>query len=341
MAALIDDQTENLKLPLPHPDNLQTSDCRRIRKSLEMVDAAIAENGRTTSQALAQKANTADIPAPATAAPRAPGTAAAGTSGKWAREDHVHAAQTIPQAASAAPKAHGTATVGTSSKFAREDHVHPSNNTDTHWTSHLYAGTSTGNANAATANGATHLIICDNSTVRDRRLIKGAGATSVTSDANGAITINSTNTTYGVATQSANGLLSAADKKKLDGIAAGAQVNNTNVTPRTGNRGAMAGSEEAAALTNSQTININTRDCCNISTTGAVTLTFQAAGANVAAVKLLTLKAAGATTLTISGAVWASNGPAPVWGTAGKILVLAAFFTNGRVVLNVVDNTQA
>lgn len=33
-----------------------------------------------------------------------------------------------------------------------------------------------------------------------------------------------TNTTYGVATQAANGLLSAADKKKLDGIAAGANA---------------------------------------------------------------------------------------------------------------------
>ncbi len=34
-----------------------------------------------------------------------------------------------------------------------------------------------------------------------------------------------TNTTYGAATQSADGLMSAADKKKLDGIAAGAQAN--------------------------------------------------------------------------------------------------------------------
>ena len=97
-------------------------------------------------------------------------------------------------------------------------------NTDTHWTSHLYAGASNGNANAATTNGNTYLIICDNSTARDRRLIKGTGATTVTSDANGVITIHSTdnNTTYSVATQSANGLMSAADKKKLDGIAAGA-----------------------------------------------------------------------------------------------------------------------
>lgn len=35
-----------------------------------------------------------------------------------------------------------------------------------------------------------------------------------------------TNTTYGAATQSTNGLMSSADKKKLDGIAEGAQVNS-------------------------------------------------------------------------------------------------------------------
>lgn len=121
-----------------------------------------------------------------------------------------------PAAATAAPKAHGTATVGTSAKYAREDHVHPSNNTDTHWTSHLYAGTGAA-ANAATANGATKLAICDNSTVRNTVTIKGAGAASVASDAAGNITITGTNTTYGAATQTANGLMTAADKKKLDG----------------------------------------------------------------------------------------------------------------------------
>ena len=67
-----------------------------------------------------------------------------------------------------------------------------------------------------------------------------------------------TNTTYSVATQSANGLMSAADKKKLDGIAAGAQKNtvtgvkgnaesayrtgNINLTPA--NIGAAAASHE-------------------------------------------------------------------------------------------------
>lgn len=39
------------------------------------------------------------------------------------------------------------------------------------------------------------------------------------------VTISAKDTTYSVATQSANGLMSSADKKKLDGIASGAQVN--------------------------------------------------------------------------------------------------------------------
>ena len=64
--------------------------------------------------------------------------------------------------------------------------------TDTHYTTHLYAGASNGNANATTTNGNTYLIACDNTTARDRINIKGTGATSVTSDANGVITVNST-----------------------------------------------------------------------------------------------------------------------------------------------------
>ena len=64
------------------------------------------------------------IPAAATATPKAPGTAAVGTSTKYAREDHVHASQSVPAAATATPKAPGTAAVGTSAKYAREDHVH-------------------------------------------------------------------------------------------------------------------------------------------------------------------------------------------------------------------------
>lgn len=65
------------------------------------------------------------VPVAGSTTPKAPGTAAVGTSTKYAREDHIHPTQTVPTAATATPKAPGTAAVGTSTKYAREDHVHP------------------------------------------------------------------------------------------------------------------------------------------------------------------------------------------------------------------------
>ena len=66
---------------------------------------------------------------------------------------------------------------------------------DTHSTTHLYAGSGS-NANAATTNGNTKLTVTDDSTVRNSITIKGTGATTVTSDKNGVVTINSINTVY-------------------------------------------------------------------------------------------------------------------------------------------------
>lgn len=188
-------------------------------------------------------------------------------------------------------------------------------NTDTHWTTTMYAGAKDAKSNAATTNGNAYIKLFDNSTVRSQLNIKGSGATRVTTDANGAIIINSTdtnttysklsqftndsgfitgitkgmvttalgytpptkdtntwnalkgstksaagtagyapapaagaanrylrcdgtwqvppdnNTTYGAATQSANGLMTAADKKKLDGIANGANKYSLPASP--------------------------------------------------------------------------------------------------------------
>ena len=481
-----------------------------IDRLSELV-AEIAANRTSLDALVSAKANQADLVALANRVTPLEKNATQSASGLMsasdkAKLDGIAAGATNteapPQAATEAPKAHGTAAVGASAKYAREDHVHPSNNTDTHWTSHLYVGTGTGNANAVTANGATYLILCDNSTVRDRRLIRGTGSVTVASDPSGNITINGTdtnttygpmtgasitangeaglvpapaagtatrylrsdgtwqvppdsNTTYGAATQAAAGLMSAADKVKLDGIAAGAQVNpnmalylaltggtmtgrltiqmagnslilknpddvrasattaqrwtyieyvdkngarigslvhghstaglaNTYIEtygqnnagasigvqieangvasgycpnppvsdssnkmattswsiPKAQNRGTPAGYETVSSLSNSQIININSADCINLATSGAVTLTFTAAAATQRAIKVLCLTASAATTLTISGAVWANNGSAPTWGDAGKILVLLAHFVGGRVVLSVVDNTQ-
>ena len=79
--------------------------------------------------------------------------------------------------------------------------------TDTHYTTGLkVCSSASGTANAAATNGNVRINILDNTTVRDSHLIKGTGATSVTSDASGVITINSTNTTYSTGTTSTAGL---------------------------------------------------------------------------------------------------------------------------------------
>lgn len=86
----------------------------------------------------------------------------------------------------------GTITInGTATK------LYAPTNTDTHYTTGLkVTNSATATANAAASNGSVYLNVLDNTTVRDSHLIKGTGATSVSSDANGVITINSTNTTY-------------------------------------------------------------------------------------------------------------------------------------------------
>ena len=67
--------------------------------------------------------------------------------------------------------------------------------TDTHYVTHLYAGEGTA-ANAETTNGNTKLTVVDDTTPRDSVRIKGTGGTTVTSDANGVVTINSTDVSY-------------------------------------------------------------------------------------------------------------------------------------------------
>ena len=91
---------------------------------------------------------------------------------------------------------------GDHNKFLRGDGtwVVPTN-TDTHYTTGLKVGASaTATANAAATNGNVYLNVLDNTTVRDSHKIVGSGATTVTSDANGVITISSTNSTYSAMT---------------------------------------------------------------------------------------------------------------------------------------------
>lgn len=97
--------------------------------------------------------------------------------------------------------------------------------TNTHYASNtIVASASTATSNGAAANGNVYLNHIENGSVRNAHKIVGGGATTVTSDTAGTITISSTNTTYGTATTSSNGLMSSSDKSKLDGIQAGADA---------------------------------------------------------------------------------------------------------------------
>lgn len=87
----------------------------------------------------------------------------------------------------------GTA-VGTVTINGTATTLYAPTNTDTHYTTKMYATSSSGTANATTTNGNTYLRLFDNTTARSSIKITGTGATTVTSDANGVITISSTNT---------------------------------------------------------------------------------------------------------------------------------------------------
>lgn len=74
----------------------------------------------------------------------------------------------------------------------------PGSDTNTHYTTGITAGATGTTSNSATTNGNTYIKIKDDSTHRGQIKITGSGATTVTSDANGVITISSTdnNTVY-------------------------------------------------------------------------------------------------------------------------------------------------
>ena len=81
----------------------------------------------------------------------------------------------------------GTTKVGALQFLADDD-------TNTHYTTGAYVGAANTKSNASTTNGHTYLKVYDDDTKRAEFKISGSGATSVTSDANGNITISSTDT---------------------------------------------------------------------------------------------------------------------------------------------------
>lgn len=70
---------------------------------------------------------------------------------------------------------------------------------NSHYTTRLYVGDGTAE-NKVTTNGNTKITVTDNNNVRNYITLIGSGATNISSDDNGKITINSTNTTYDTGT---------------------------------------------------------------------------------------------------------------------------------------------
>lgn len=160
----------------------------------------------------------------------------------------------IPEGAAASttvPNMDGTAATGTEMAFARGDHVHPTDTSRAPVNSPAFTGTPT----APTASAGTNTTqIATTAFVTAAVAAKADDDTTYTLTQDGndghiitltpstgsptTITIPDNNTEYNPATTSANGLMSATDKAKLDGIEAGATavtvdsaINGTSTNP--------------------------------------------------------------------------------------------------------------
>lgn len=115
--------------------------------------------------------------------------------------------------------------------------------------------------------------IASNSKTGTFTIVAGSNITLTPDATNKKVTIAATNTTYNVATTSANGLMSASDKSKLDGIAAGAQVNsitgvkgNAESNYRTGNVNITAANLGITVINNTKDADKNVKSATTAST---------------------------------------------------------------------------
>lgn len=149
----------------------------------------------------------------------------------------------VPTPSTTNPLMDGTAEIGTSSTYARGDHRHPTD------TSRASTATATTSANGLMSssdktklngiatgaevnqNAFSNVKVGSTTVAADAKtdtleLVAGSNVTITPDATNDKLTIAATDTTYGNATTSAAGLMSASDKTKLNGIAEGAQVNS-------------------------------------------------------------------------------------------------------------------
>lgn len=91
-------------------------------------------------------------------------------------------------------------------------------------TGKIYVDTSAEENNTYRWSGTQYILIAKN-TNTTYKLTKSGSTITLTGSDGATTSVTDSNTTYGVATTSANGLMSSSDKSKLNGIASGAEVN--------------------------------------------------------------------------------------------------------------------
>lgn len=138
--------------------------------------------------------------------------------------------------------------VGTITIDGTDTDMYAPTNTDTHYTTGLIVGASaTATANAAASNGSVYLNVKDNSTIRNSHKIVGTGATTVTSDASGNITINSSNSTY-TALKNPNALTISLNGTS-QGAYDGSSAKSIDITPSTIGAAAISHKHSADDIT--------------------------------------------------------------------------------------------
>ena len=166
----VDDRTTSRSYAKPNPANLLSEDVGRLREALDSIDTDVA--GAQTS--LGTKANLASPTF--TGTPAAPTPAADTNTTQLATTAFV-----LGQTSTGSPVMNGTAAAGTSSRYARADHIHPVDTSRAPLASPTFTGTPAAPTPAVDTNttqlATAEFVVGQNYTKQTRQLFAGTGLT--------------------------------------------------------------------------------------------------------------------------------------------------------------------
>jgi len=162
----VNNRTTNRDYPKPNVSNLLSEDVVRLSEALDDIDGDVAA---LQSKAPAASPTFTGTPSAPTAAPDTNTTQVATT------------AFVVGQASAVTPAVNGTAAAGSSSRYARADHVHPTDTSRAPVESPTFTGTPAAPTPAAdtdtTQLATTEFVVGQNYTKQTRTVFAGAGLT--------------------------------------------------------------------------------------------------------------------------------------------------------------------